>query len=511
MTETKALIETRLVTEDLEVVFDVIPAPNRHSITGDTLDAREIAIAEGLAEIDRQNDSIKVQLDALVKEIDRLTNHADGVDYALAVSSGVIAGALDSFWVGEFNFQRGKAWSNQTVNNFVMKVAKSQGYEGDRLGGAIKFLEDKFKLPSDSVWKSAGAEISAKSHHLDDFAHHPSPIGLFFSILTQFTQEGYFSNKNGEFFPITLDENGSKLIGHDFPSKILCGTVNWFMHLVSDMSGSNKTADAGMGIPGPLISLAKEISSLPGFKDTGLAKHIHNAYVKNKFDLRAEMAVGYELGRQALPVVLNEAIVRAFYFVRRLAMEIKATTSLSKIDWEKVMPWRNRTIVRMLTIAHGTFTAIDLSDAAIRAGFKAIRDEAAAGGASGGAIAATTFGKDFILRVNFVGIGRLGIAVFSDMRMGWQLNGKVDERLTLECQQLGLLHAKIYYKQSSMWIAAENAQNAVYQMMFVAQQALAYHVASIDAMRSNSQSIENHAGHIPAEFSSELSDILKWS
>lgn len=33
MTETKALIETRLVTEDLEVVFDVIPASNRHSIT----------------------------------------------------------------------------------------------------------------------------------------------------------------------------------------------------------------------------------------------------------------------------------------------------------------------------------------------------------------------------------------------------------------------------------------------------------------------------------------------
>lgn len=493
MIETRALIETRLVAEDLEVVFDLIPALDRHSTTSDTLDAREIAIAQGLA------------------EIDRLTNHADGVDYALAVSSGIIAGAVDSFWVGEFNFQRGKAWSNQTVNNFVMKVAKNQGYSGERLDGAIKFLEDKFKLPSDSIWKNAGAGISARSHHLDDFAHHPSPIGLFFSILTQFTQEGYFSNKDGEFLPITLDENGSQLIGHDFPSKILCGTVNWFMHLVSDMSGSNKTAGAGMGIPGPLISLVKEISSLPGFKNTGLAKHIHDAYVKKKFDLRAEMAVGYELGRQALPVILNEAIVRAFYFIRRLAMEIKAKTSLSEIDWDKVMPWRNRTIVRMLTIAHGTFTAIDLSDAAIRAGIKAIRDEAAAGGASGGAIAASTFGKDFILRVNFVGVGRLGIAVFSDMRMGWQLNGKVDDRLTLECQQLGLLHAKIYYKQSSMWIAAENAQNAVYQMTFVAQQAVAYHVASIEAMRSDIQSIESHAGYIPAEFSSELSDILKWS
>lgn len=277
------------------------------------------------------------------------------------------------------------------------------------------------------------------------------------------------------------------------------------------MSGSNKTAGAGMGIPGPIISLLKEISSLPVLRDKGMAKHIHNAYVKNKFDLRAEMAVGYEIGRQALPVILNEAIVRAFYFIRRLAMEIKAKSSLFQIDWDKVMPWRNRTIVRMLTIAHGTFTAIDLSDAAIRAGIKAIKDEAAVGGASGGAVAATSFGKDFILRVNFVGIGRLGIAISSDMKMGWQRIAREDERLTLECQQLGLLHAKIFYKQAGMWIAAENAQSAIYQMTSVSQKAVAFHVASLEAMRNDALSIESHAGHLSAELGSELSDILKWN
>ncbi|WP_028560536.1 hypothetical protein [Paenibacillus pinihumi] len=91
---------------------------------------------------------------------------------------------------------RGKAWSNQITNDFVMKVVKAQGYEGNRLDGAIKFLEGKFHIPGDNIWKGKNVGISAKSHHLDDLAHHPTPIGLFFSILTQFTKTGYFRIKS---------------------------------------------------------------------------------------------------------------------------------------------------------------------------------------------------------------------------------------------------------------------------------------------------------------------------
>ena len=161
----------------------------------------------------------------------------------VAVGSGILAGLVDSFWVGTFDFKRGKAWSNKKVNDFVMKVAKSKGYEGERLDRAIKFLEDKFKIPSDNIWSGKDLGISARSHHLDDLAHHPTPIGLFFSILTQFTKKGYFQNSSGQFLPITVDENGEGLIGHDVSTKLFCGTINWFFHLVSDMSGSNKLAE----------------------------------------------------------------------------------------------------------------------------------------------------------------------------------------------------------------------------------------------------------------------------
>ena len=510
MTEVKALIETKLVANDIEVEYEVIsPSPTafrRHK----SIDWRESAIETGLRGLKEREAGIQFELDTLNTKIDRLTNHADGVDYAVAVSSGVLASAVDSFWVGEFSFQRGKAWSNKTVNDFVMKIAKGQGYSGDRLDGAIKFLEDKFRLPSDNVWKGADIGVSARSHHLDDFAHHPSIIGLFFSILTQFTQEAYFSNKDGDFLPITLDEDGRKFIGHDVPTKIFCGTVSWFMHLVSDMSGSNKTAGAGMGIPGPIVSMLKELSALPIIKDRGLAKIIYDGYTKEKFDLRSEMTIGHELGRQALPVLLNEAIVRAFYFIRRLISEIKEKPTLDLVDWKKTLPWKNRTIGRMLTIAHGTFTAIDLSDAAIRAGIKAYQAEAAVGGASGGAAAASTFTTDLILRVNFVGIGRFGVAFYSDMQMGWQLVGAKNERLTLECQQLQLMQAKVFYKQAGMWVAAENSVVAVQRLTHTVQQAIAFQVETSKAINKNELAIKDHAKKLSPQVRSDLLKKLKW-
>lgn len=41
-----------------------------------------------------------------------------------------------------------------------------------------------------------------------------------------------------------------------------------------------------------------------------------------KFDFRGELGALSELGRQALPVLANECIVRVFFFIRRFAMQM---------------------------------------------------------------------------------------------------------------------------------------------------------------------------------------------
>lgn len=70
------------------------------------------------------------------------------------------------------------------------------------------------------------------------------------------------------------------------------------------------------------------------------------------------------------------------------------------------------------------------------------------------------FFASFVLRVNFVGIGRFAIACGSDISMGVQRKKQRNERIRLVNQQIYLLEAKVYYRQESMWVSAETAIEA---------------------------------------------------
>lgn len=469
----------KVLNDDVEVEYDLCLESSPSAIDADPV-SEQIRI--GLDRVECKSQHAREHVDALDQGIDRHTNHTDRTDNLLAVGCGLLAGLVDVFWVGEWDFATGKAWSNRTVNDVVMRVAKAKGYEGDRLDGAIKFLEDQFPVPNDCVWKGKDVGISAKSHHLDDLAHHPTPVGLFFSILSQFTENGYFQNGEGTFLSIGIDESGSKLIGSDFRSKVFCGTVNWFFHLISDMSGSNKTAGVGMGIPGPIVSLLKEFSAIPGLNKTGFPRKLKQIFVAERFDLRSEMAVLHEIGHQTVPVMLNEVVVRAFYFIRRLMSEIKAERSFNDIDWKQTLPWNNRTIVRMLTIATGTFTAVDLADASIRAALKSGGDP-------------VVFAGQLVLRVNFVGIGRFAVAVCFDASMGRQLGQLRDARIALLSAQLHLVGAKVAYLQADGWHAAERTAASLKEVEQMMIQSARIAVDAWEADRSSMQRIgQMHCG-----------------
>lgn len=49
-------------------------------------------------EIDSKIDECQTKLDDLNKKIDQYTNHADRLDYEIAVASGIICGLIDSFF-----------------------------------------------------------------------------------------------------------------------------------------------------------------------------------------------------------------------------------------------------------------------------------------------------------------------------------------------------------------------------------------------------------------------------
>ena len=450
-------------------------------------------------EIDEQIAENQKSIDELDTEIDRLTNHADYLDNTIAVSSGVLTGLIDSFFVGEFNFAELKADSNKLVNNFIETYAKKEGYKGEkRLRGAIDFLEKKFPVDQDNIWK--GKNISStRLHHLEDIAHHPTLFGLIAAILVSFVRLAIFVDKEGKWHFLAVDTNPKQLFKIWLPViagvmlwlvylakskhsdkinrlpkaikkivialaaapaviEILEISYNWFGHMVSDVGGSKNTAGEGMGVPGFFLSLLKELASVPPLNMTPLSKIVSDIYSKDKIDLRAELAIGEHIGKQTIPVILNDAIVRSFYFIRRLILEKQEHKNWNDVNWRNILPYGNRTINRMLTISSGTFVAVDLADAAIRSAAK-----------SGGEM--SLFLTNMVLRVNFVGIGRFAIAIYSDAKKGHKRSNLREERIKLMNSQTYLKNAKIFYKQADMWVEAETATKAVDEVYSLAHDA----------------------------------------
>lgn len=357
-------------------------------------------------------DSVIFNLDS---QIDMLSSKADKWDYLLAVGSGIACGMMDILWTGDFSLAEGRNISAQQIDNLVKKTAKILGCESDDLKNCVKFLEDKFPIPADGSASDFGGGLQ---HHLRDFAHHPTIIGLIFSLLTQFTYKSYGTDLNGNFIMVDVPDKSKIFIGEDIFSKIVNGTIIWFFHLISDMAGSRSTVglSGGTGIPGPILSIAKEMSVIPFFKNfkkddmsislflsklfngTLLAKHDENGKIIPdsivKLDLRGEMGFVVELEKQIIPVIANECIVRTFYMIRRLAQQIKQVDIKSIDDFKKVrvneiFPINSPTLARMLTVATGVFTTLDVSDAVIT--------------------------RKYWVSVNYVGIGRFTLALGNEM------------------------------------------------------------------------------------------------
>lgn len=345
----------------------------------------------------------------LENKIDWLSSQADVADYLISIGSGVLCGVLDILWTGEFDLARGRKLGSSTIDTFVEKTAKLLGCKDDDIKNCVRFLEDKFPIPSDGNTSDFGGGLQ---HHLRDFAHHPTVIGLMFSLLTQFTYKSYGTDTKGMFIVVDVPESSRVFIGKDTAEKIIYGTIIWFFHLVSDMAGSKSTAgiSGGTGIPGPILSMAKELAALPLFKnvrvqDKSLSQFISKIFngtlfaqydekgkiIKEtvvRFDLRGELGLMAELGRQAIPVIANESIVRTFYFIRRLAVEIrdkKISSEKGAIDWKRVRPVNSPTLTRMLTIATGVFTSLDVADAIIT--------------------------QKYFVAVNYIGVGRFAVAL----------------------------------------------------------------------------------------------------
>lgn len=297
---------------------------------------------------------------ALIQNSDK----CDKYDYLIAVACGAIGGMIDIFLVGSPGDSALEKWTDTQVDNAVKGFAKISGWtpKADKtgsVGSAIGFLEKKFKVNYDQRHTADVDNLfnmSTKNHHMMSLAHSPDIIGLFFSILNQFTSTSSFI-ANGQL--ITIKTGTFELQGGIFVSKIFCGIANWLGHIMSDIagsSGSRGNGGRGSGVAMPfyeLFSFCKFGKFSVGDDKQDLAT-IATRTFQEGYDFRFGLAT-------AIPVIITDLTIRLIWALRRHFQYGKLL--------KECIPTKNHADLRiMLIFGNGTLCVMDGIDAGVRSG-----------------------------------------------------------------------------------------------------------------------------------------------
>lgn len=381
------------------IIFDMSVSEAKYEF------ATDISSAINKSEIDLIN--INQQCLESIDTLKKLTPDCDKLDYILATTSGVLCGVLDVFLVGKPGESPLGDITDKWFENRTKDFAKLCGWKDKdgKLSSAIKHLEEKFDVPYDQRGAGDAASevfnLTPKDHHLKSLGHNPTLLGLFYSILDQFNNTSHFVSE-GELISLEEADDGFVLVGKNIPSKLFCGFVNWVGHIISDASGSSSSKGRGTGIPSPLCSWFNDIVAIrrnfkiPSTKfDQDICKLALKMY-KEGYDVRFQAA-------QCIPVFVNEMVVRLLYSIRRVVNYYinvpKDNHSFSDL-WKCCEPFKNATVKRMLTVAHGTFCIVDIGDAVVR------------GFATGGGYFNAA---EFLMRLNIPGVGRFSISLYGEV------------------------------------------------------------------------------------------------
>ena len=240
-----------------------------------------------------------------------------------------------------------------------MKFAKICGWsprkgKEDDVKSAIGFLEKKFPVNYDQRHSGDVGKkfkMTTKNHHLKSLAHSPSPIGLFFSILNQFTSTATFID-DGHL--ITIDTETNELQGKNFISKIFCGIFNWIGHIMSDVAGSSGASGRGSGVTIPFyeLFLLCDYGSVQVGQNRFTLAQLATKVFEQGYDFRFGITM-------AIPVVICDLSVKLVWSIKHYFYHKKPL--------HECIPTNKHNDLRiMLIVANSTLCGVDMIDALIR-------------------------------------------------------------------------------------------------------------------------------------------------
>lgn len=291
-------------------------------------------------------------------------NHdtCDKYDYLISVTCGAVGGIIDIFFGSAYKNNPLGRWTDEQIDELVKKYAKLEGWnpretKKDSIASAIGFLEKKYKVNYDqrhTMDVNGAFHMNTKNHHMMSLSHSPDIVGLFFSILNQFTSTSSFIAQ-GKLITILTDT--SELQGGNFIAKIFCGAANWFGHIMSDIagsSGSRGNEGRGTGIVIPFYELFQfcKFGKFTVGKDKQDLAIIAQRAFEEGYDFRTGVTM-------TIPVVITDMLIRLIWSLRQhfqFEKPIKDCIPSSKQDCLRIM----------LLLGNGTLCVIDGMDAAIK-------------------------------------------------------------------------------------------------------------------------------------------------
>ena len=393
-----------------------------------------------LASLDCEISKKRKLIDAEDALIYNLTDHSDSIDRTVAATAGILAAVLDLFFVDQFDVVSG-TWTDAIADGFVTQYA------------------------SKDIVKNSKTE------------------GLLRSVANQMS-----GKEGGNFFPL----------GNTLAEKIIYGTVNWFTSLV----GTNTKLNGPMG--SLLNGINESKASVKLMSKQNVSGAISKEVSKGGLNLTQGLTL-VNVAKQTVPVLLNECLVRAFYFIHRFFQEVNdnhitSVRDLDLIDWNSTIPFKNRTVVRMITIATSVFSAIDIAASTV-----------------GSAIAANgsvyKFLNNFVLHINFIGMGRLVLALGADIYMGVRLSKERQARSEMIDEMIKLENVKVSYKQKEVWVKAKNTEEIIIQSYSMMNEVSRFAIDSYSETKEDLRRIGEGVNKIDAMnpgLRDDIKDIIHW-
>lgn len=426
--------------------------------------------------MDQQINDMKRDIEEYDKDIYRLTSHATLLDYSLSVASGILAGFLDIIFTKNLDLSSPSSLINGVATEFS--------------GEPISSTKEAINVLNNGL----NASSSINNLYL---ASQASLIGLVFSIIGALTGSKILYTKNDE----VKVEHVKPVIDASLFSGVFYGTIAWICHLISSK------ASLEANIPAGLKNLVFDATN-SGLKVKG--NDLYQA-INNNIDSSSLNAISTGLntlkllGSQALVVGINEAVVRAVFFIREFFKEvkqknIKSVKELGKVDFKKTVPFNSRTVARMISVSLATMMAIDICDASIEAAIKSDGNKA-------------LFASNLAIRINFIGVGRIILAISTELYMAKSLKKKRNERISLVSDYVTLLGRKIYCIQDDVWKECHKASEVIESVKQVAADTILMASSELDKTKESLENIEktvDDAFKKNENLKKDIKDILDW-